>query len=520
MILFSQLFENLEQANTANQKITYIVAYLKHANQQDKIWALALLYGKRPSKLMTSNELMEWAKEVSKLPEWLFNVSENSTKDVAELVALILPTSNSSSTISISKLMLEISEIKFLAKDKIKEKVMSFWKQFDSNEKYVFNKLIIGSFKMNVDHKNVLEALYEYCKIDKHLLAYNLQLTWNPFFTTFEELIYANADKIDSLKPYAFCLTKHFNGQMSSLGLSNEWQVEYSYMGLRAQLIIRNKQLYIWSNQFDMLTDKLPEFKNLQNSSVVNIVLDGILIPFKDGKQLPIQLLYSRLKRKSIPVKLLKDCPLVFMAFDVLEYNQEDLRVRKLKDRRQILEQIISTDLNSNIYLQENLKINNWSEIDALKVKARNASANGLVLKSILENYDQDQSNWLKLNLKSLHVLGVLLYVTQELNQTSFYTFAVRKGEGFVSFTKTNISLCDQDRIEIDAFIKENKLERFGPVRMVKPELVFEIEFENISFSKRHKSGVVLKSPRIKKWHKDKNISQINTLAELLEIVV
>lgn len=516
MKVFSQLFESLEQANSVDQKIEYIISYLKVANQQDIIWALGLLYGKRPSKIVTSYKLLEWAKEESNLPEWLFNESENSTKDIAELLSLILPSPKEYINIQLSDFISDVIKMKTKPENEVKKSVINYWKQFESNEKYILNKLILGSFKMNADKKVVLEALSLYCKIDKYSLAYNLQLNWHPSTTTFAKLIDSNLERATTLKPFEFCETSSFNDELSVLGNYRNWIIEYSWIGLRAQIIVRNKQLYIWSNQFDYLTEKLPEFWNLNESATENFVFDGILLPFKNGKHLPIQDLYSRLKRKTTTSKLLRECPIIFMAFDILEYNKEDLRSNCLKQRKELLEQVVQSNLNQNIYLQESFEINSWIEVGKYKVAAKSQSANGIVLKSLTDNYKTKQTQWFKLNLQPMSIIAVLYYVTQEFGAETVYTFALKKGEELVSFVKTAIGLNEEDKKQVDIFVKENKLERFGPVRMVKPELVFEIEFDNISFSKRHKAGVVLKTPRIKKWHKEKKVNQINTLAELL----
>jgi DNA ligase-1 len=281
----------------------------------------------------------------------------------------------------------------------------------------------------------------------------------------------------------------------------------------------------VWSRGEELMTDKFPEYHILKDVLPDGIVLDGEIIPSIDKKPLPFALLQTRIGRKNVTKKQLQEAPLTFFAYDLLEYEGEDWRNRPLSDRRQQLEKIIASLSTPVIILSQVVEFKSWEELKALRETSREMGAEGFMIKrkSSVYQVGRKTGDWWKWKIEPLVIDCVMIYAQKGAGRRSnlytAYTFAVKDGDNLIPFTRAYSGLTDKEFNEVDAFVKRNSIEKFGPVRTVKPELVFEIAFEGIAASNRHKSGVALRFPRMSRWRKDKKPDEINTLDDLKKML-
>ncbi|MFN9518545.1 MAG: ATP-dependent DNA ligase, partial [Bacteroidota bacterium] len=407
-----------------------------------------------------------------------------------------------------------------------KEFIIHAWQQFTKNERFVFNKLTSGAFRMGISQTLMTRALAKSLKKDEQHIAHRLMGDWTPFTTTFGQLLLNEHTGDEDSKPYPFYLAYAVEGEVRELGNISEWQAEFKWDGIRAQIIVRNNTLYIWSRGQELITDSFPELNELTSVLPDGTVLDGELLILQNGEVAPFQVLQTRISRKKVSAKLLADAPAFLYAYDVLELNGMDVRKEPLHLRRQKLEQLLGHLNNQRIRISPVLTCTNWDELTQLRLQSREQKSEGIMLKHIHSMYEvgRKKGNWWKWKVDPMTVDAVMIYAMsgsgRRANLFTDYTFAVKDDTGnLVPFAKAYSGLTDAEIKEVDAWIRKNTLEKFGPVRSVKAELVFELGFEAINFSTRHKSGVAVRFPRILRWRKDKPVNEIDTLAQLKSLI-
>jgi DNA ligase-1 len=283
------------------------------------------------------------------------------------------------------------------------------------------------------------------------------------------------------------------------------------------------------------MTDKFPEYHLLKELLPEGIVLDGEILPYTlkaspvggglVGAPLPFALLQTRIGRKNVTKKHLQDAPIAFFAYDILEFEGEDIREWPLEKRRSLLENIVTKLDHPVLLLSPVINFSSWEQLAAIRESSRDMGSEGLMLKRKSSTYQVGRKvgDWWKWKIDPLVIDAVMIYAQKghgrRSNLYTDYTFAVKDGDKLVSFAKAYSGLTDKEFAEVDSFVKKNSLEKFGPVRTVKPELVFEIAFEGIAASNRHKSGVALRFPRINRWRKDKKPEEVNTLEDLKKML-
>ena len=521
---FAKLFSQLEMNSDTEKQVVALAKYFKVASDKDKIWCLALLMGKRPKRLLTANNLNDIAKQISEQPSWLYETSQQIVGDVSETIALILPPPIKKSDLKLWEwidLITSWREVHDQDRDKA---IAKAWESLNADERFIFNKLVSGGFRLELAQKTLSKALSLATDKDEKLIARRLTDEWFPETTTFEELILKEIADEAIAKPYPFHLACTLDTPIEEIGTLADWQVERKWDGIRAQIIIRNDQIFVWSRKEVLLTHKIPEFLPLAESLPNGIVLDGEIICFKDGKAMPSNVLQTRFARKTISKKNLKEAPCVFMAYDLLEFEGEDIRKNKLVERRAKLENVILQyyDEQKLILLSDIIEKENWTALDTEREKSRAHQTGGLVLKKKQSPYgtQREKGVWWKWDVEPLHINAVLLYAQAgEFGSSRLlkeYTFAVWQGEDLVTFAKADSGLSDDECKEITAFVKKNTKERFGPVRSVTAELVFKISFQSIIASKRHKSGVVLKGVKIVEWMREVGVEEAGSLEDLV----
>jgi DNA ligase-1 len=526
MRAFTALFRRLDETNKTNAKVEALREYFDQADEKDKVWTIALLSGRRPKRSVTSNYIREWSRELSGLPQWLFEECYGIVGDLGETVAKILPAATSSSDHSLDYWMRYISAISPLEIEEKKSQIIAAWMQLDDFERFVFNKLMMGSFRIGLSQKLMTRALAKHTGKEESELAHRLMGQWDPFTETFEHLILSEQLADDLSKPYPFYLAYALEDEPEALGNPNEWFAEHKWDGIRGQLIVRGGEHYVWSRGEELITDKFPEFQKAVELLPDGTVLDGEILPFKDGEILGFQELQTRISRKNITKKILENAPVVMRLYDVLEYDGEDFRQKAQEKRRAVLEKLYASLVpNELLQISPLVPFENWSELAQIREKSRDISSEGIMLKRKDGHYQigRKKGDWWKWKVEPLTIDAVMIYAMRghgrRANLYTDYTFAVWKGEELVPFTKAYSGLTDAEFNKVDAFVKRNTVEKFGPVRSVKPELVFEIAFEGIQQSSRHKSGVALRFPRMKRWRQDKPVKEANTYEDLIALL-
>ena len=531
---FSSLINILGTSTKTNDKLDALVDYFSNANDKDKIWVIALFSGRKPKRAVNSTQLQTWCNELTGLPQWLFEESYHTVGDLAETIALLLPENISREHANPLHFYLE-ELIKIEKEDEsIKKKfVIDCWQQMNTEEKFVFNKLITGGFRIGVSQQTIVNALAKTTKVSSSIIAHRISGNWDPFTTSFDELLSEHANTIDHSKPYPFYLSYAItNNEINDLGNPEDWQAEWKWDGIRGQIIKRNGELFVWSRGEELMTDKFPEYHLLKNILPDGTAIDGEIIVLAndlsddiDFVPLPFAALQTRIGRKNISKKQLTEAPVSFVAYDLLELNHEDYREHKMIERRAALEKIVAEINQPVLKISPIITFDTWENLALIRTKSRDVGSEGIMLKRKNSVYQvgRKRGDWWKWKIDPLVIDAVMIYAQKghgrRSNLYTDYTFAVKDGEKLTTFTKAYSGLTDEEFAQVDNFVKRNSIEKFGPVRTVKPELVFEIAFEGIAASNRHKSGVALRFPRINRWRKDKKSEEINTLDDLKKLL-
>lgn len=529
-LLFAELIKLLGAETKTNDKIRSLIHYFQQAPEPDKIWLIALFTGRRPKRTIKTSILTQWCINISNISSWLFTECYHTVGDLSETIALLIPDEETKPyTSSLSETILAIQQLEHKTEDDQFQFISSAWKSLKKEERFVFNKLITGNFRIGVSQQLVIQAIASYTQQEPSSIAHRISGKWDPFTISFSDLIVGDGVRTDPSKPYPFYLAYGLESTLNELGNPDKWQAEWKWDGIRGQLIKRENELFIWSRGEELMTDRFPELHVL-NSLPNGIVLDGEIMcmqatALNDWHPLPFSLLQTRIGRKTISKKILQDSPVGFVCYDLLEFDGEDWRERPLSERRKKLEDICSTANEATLQLSPVIAIDDWDALKKIRERSRENGSEGLMLKrrSSIYQTGRKRGDWYKWKIDPLTIDGVMIYAQKghgrRSNLFTDYTFAVRDGEQLVSFAKAYSGLSDAEFAEVDAFVKRNAIEKFGPVRTVKPELVFEIAFEGIAASSRHKSGVALRFPRISRWRKDKPVSEINTLEDLKKLL-
>ena len=529
MRIFTELFQAIDSSTKTNDKVAALVDYLQRADDTDKVWAIALLTGNKPKRPVKTTDLRLWAAEVAELPLWIIEESYYVVGDLAETLALIIgnPKGDGAADVPLHQVILQLKELNQLSTEEKKERITAFWRGRTKAENFVFNKLITGNFRMGLSKQLVIKAVAVYLEKDEKEIAHRLMGKWDPENESMDSLFSdASADAKDFL-PYPFFLAYPLEEEPSEfLGNIDDWFLEKKYDGIRGQIIVRNQQVFVWSRGEELLTDKFPEFNELADVLESGTVIDGEIIPWQSGSPLPFSIMQTRIGRKNLSAKTLAAAPLVMICYDLLEYKGEDIRHLSLEERRARLADVLSAEEVKDLLLLSPLvDLKNWEEVADFRASARESFCEGLMIKRKNSVYEtgRRRGNWWKWKTDPMTIDGVLIYAQsgsgRRANLLTDYTFAVWDGGELVPFAKAYSGLTDKEILKVDRWIRRNTLEKFGPVRSVKPELVFEIAFEGINRSPRHKSGVALRFPRIARQRNDKPVEEANTKDDLLAML-
>ena len=530
---FANLIKALDSSNKTTIKVDALTEYFKNASPEDKVWTIAILSHRRPPRPVNTTLLRLWANELANIPMWLFEESYHIVGDLAETIALIIPTTKEHSDKSLTEYLQEIIALKKKTDEEKRAYLHENWLALNYYERFVFTKLITGSFRIGVSQKLMTRALSKAENVEEDALAYKLMGNWDPNKVTFQELILDEKSSDYLSKPYPFYLAYPIEGEVSNLGNPEDWSVEHKWDGIRSQTIIRENEIFVWSRGEELVTDKYPEFHSFVGIIPNGTVIDAEILAFPNDEIGTFNDLQTRIGRKTTSAALLKSNPVILKAYDLLEWEGNDIRNSPFEVRRNLLEKLFESikDKNLPFYLSERQILNSWSAIATERMRAREMRSEGLMIKHKNSTYQvgRKKGDWWKWKLEPLVIDAVLTYAMRgsgrRSNLFTDYTFALwqnnEKGEReLVTFAKAYSGLTDAEFRKVDDFIKKNTIDKFGPVRSVTPELVFEIGFEGIALSKRHKSGVATRFPRILRWRLDKKIEDANSIEDLKAMII
>ncbi len=518
---FAELYDAIDATTATLGKVAALVDYFREAPAADAAWAIAFLVGRRPKRLVTAPNLRLWGAEAANIPDWLFAASYAQAGDLAETLALVVPpavTAADEGTLAewVEERLLPLKEME---PGQQREVLLRAWNSLTGSTRFVYNKLLTGAFRVGVSDGLVVRALAQTSGVDGDVIAHRLMGQWEVSPEFYARLVHAETTEANWSRPYPFFLAHALMDGTETIGATSEWQAEWKWDGIRSQLVRRRGKTFLWSRGEELLAGRFPEIEAWAEFLPDGTVLDGEILAWQNDKPMPFSALQRRIARKTVGKALLAQVPCHLLVYDCLELDGVDWRSQPLSVRRESVERVVrALPTGSAAGISPALKFDSWHELATIRVRSREQNAEGLMLKRLASPYGVGRrgNDWWKWKVAPLTVDAVLVYAQSGSGRRAGlytdYTFAVWDGASLVPFAKAYSGLTDAEIREVDRFIRANTLESFGPVRTVKPELVFELAFEGINLSARHKSGVAVRFPRILRWRKDKPAHQADTL--------
>ncbi|WP_263138849.1 ATP-dependent DNA ligase [Pseudomonas sp. RIT-PI-AD] len=545
MKAFADLYARLDATTSSNAKLAAMQDYFRDAAPADAAWAVYFLAGGRPRQMVPTRLLRELAVAAADLPEWLFEESYQAVGDLAETIALLLPESDHRSEAGLAHWVEDyLLPLRGRPPEELAERLPPLWRQLDRQSLMVCIKLITGAFRVGVSKLLVTRALASLAGLDAKRVAQRLvgytDLSHRPSADGYLRLIAAESASEHAQRggqPYPFFLAHALQAPHAQfealLGPAQDWLVEWKWDGIRAQLVKRDGRLWIWSRGEELVTERFPELHELLDPLPDGTVIDGELVVWKDDRVQPFALLQQRIGRKTLSRKLLEDVPVRMLAYDLLEFGGEDWRNRTQQERRDALEKVLAACASPLLSPSPLLIGDDWEDLARQREASRSLGVEGMMLKARDSLYGvgrtKDMGVWWKWKIDPFSVDAVLIYAQRgHGRRASLYTdftFAVwdaapgASARSLVPFAKAYSGLTDEEMRKVDAIVRKTTVEKFGPVRSVTPSLVFELGFEGIALSKRHKSGVAVRFPRMLRWRHDKGIEDADTLATLQDLL-
>jgi DNA ligase-1 len=561
MKAFAELYAELDATTSSNAKLSAMQSYFAQAAPQDAAWAVYFLSGGRPRQLVPVRVLRELAVEFSGLKPWLFEESYQAVGDLAETISLILPEASHSSTDGLAAWIEDkLLPLRGESPQVLAQRLPALWAQLDRHSLMLCIKLITGSFRVGVSKLLVTRALASMAGLDSKRVAQRLvgytDLSNRPSAASYLKLIAAESSDEHAQRggqPYPFFLAHALSQPVEQfedlLGPASNWQVEWKWDGIRAQVVKREGRLWIWSRGEELVTERFPELDSLVHGLPDGTVIDGEIVawkPAQSGTQdafnpqsnaspavQPFALLQQRIGRKTLDRKILEEVPVVILAYDLLEWAGDDWRNQPQDKRRTQLEQVIATCNNPVLLASPVLTGENWFDLARQRESSRRRGVEGMMLKARDALYGvgrtKDMGTWWKWKVDPFSVDAVLIYAQRghgrRASLYSDYTFAVWDGppdareRTLVPFAKAYSGLTDEEMRQVDSIVRKTTVEKFGPVSSVRPSLVFELGFEGIALSKRHKSGIAVRFPRMLRWRQDKSVEEADNLATLQDLL-
>lgn len=543
MKAFAELYANLDATTSSNAKLAALQAYFRQAPPEDAAWAVYFLSGGRPRQLVPTRLLRDMATQAANIEPWLFEESYQSVGDLAETISLLLPESTYTSEDGLAVWLEDkLLPLRGLAPLELAERLPALWVQLDQPSLMVCIKLITGSFRVGVSKLLVTRALAAMAGLDSKRVAQRLvgytDLSNRPTAAGYLKLIAAESSDEHAQRggqPYPFFLAHGLAQPVEQfdalLGSPADWQVEWKFDGIRAQLVKREGRLWVWSRGEELVTERFPELHSLISGLPDGTVIDGEIVVWKEAVQ-PFALLQQRIGRKTLSKKVLEDAPVAVLAYDLLEYQGDDWRNHTLAERRTQLERVIAQCNQPVLLPSPLLEGQTWEALAVQREASRSLGVEGMMIKDRKGLYGvgrtKDMGLWWKWKVDPFSIDAVLIYAQRghgrRASLYSDYTFAVWDGppgseRTLVPFAKAYSGLTDEEMRKVDAIVRKTTVEKFGPVSSVTPSMVFELGFEGIALSKRHKSGIAVRFPRMLRWRQDKTVEEADSLVTLQDLL-
>ncbi len=575
MKAFARLFTELDATTSTNAKVEALTQYFNDASAADAAWAVYFLAGGKPRQVVATARLRVLACEVAGISDWLFDECYQAVGDLAETIAHVLPAGNEPSDIGLAQWVEErLLPLRGMPEEDVASRVKSYWRELDPQGRFLLIKLVGGGFRVGVSKLLVQRALAAHAGVDAKRVAQRMMGYTDgksmPSSGRYAALVApvqeGVADLQDEGQPYPFFLAHQLDAPpeefAARLGPVTDWQVEWKYDGIRGQIVKRAGRVWVWSRGEELVTDRFPELVALAQPLPDGTVLDGEIMVWTEqdvqppgtrvGRPAPFALLQQRIGRKTVTKKVLADAPVTFMAYDLLEQGREDIRHLPQRERRARLEALVAGTPWKLSPVETDAS---WLEFAQRRQQSRERGVEGFMLKRLDAAYGTGRTKadglWWKWKIDPMTIDCVLIYAQaghgRRASVYTDYTFAVwnrpphDKAEAdavvqaiaqrepvrarepqdaaeplqLVAFAKAYSGLTDEEFRQVDAVIRKTTLEKFGPVRSVKPSLVFELGFEGINRSPRHKSGIAVRFPRMLRRRLDKPLHEANSLQDL-----
>ena len=551
MKAFADLYAELDASTSTLHKVDALERYLRGAAPADAAWAVYVLAGGKPRQAVPSRVLRDAAREAAGLPEWLFDESYLAVGDLAETIAHLLPPPGALEDAGLATWMSErLPSLRGAPAEDMKAALCGWWSTLDWNGRFVLGKLITGGFRVGVSKLLVLRAIARVAGLDEKLVAQRMigytDARAAPDAARFLALLAppdaAAPGAAVAGHPYPFFLAHPLQQPAVALGAPADWLVEWKWDGIRAQLVMRAGGAWLWSRGEELVTERFPEidraaraFASVLAPAGEGVVLDGEVLAWdaQAARPLPFAVLQKRVTRRTTTPAVLRAAPAAFVAYDLLEWRGEDWRARPQAERRAMLESLVAAAPVPGLALSPRVVADNWDALAALRAGSRERGVEGFMLKRLASAYGvgrtkADGGDWWKWKVDPFSVDAVLVYAQRGHGRRASlytdYTFAVwdRAADGadasqraLLPFAKAYSGLTDDEIRRVDAIVRRTTVERFGPVRSVTPTLVFELGFEGIARSPRHRSGIAVRFPRMLRWRTDKRVEDADTIDAL-----
>lgn len=559
---FTKLFCEIDQTTRTNEKVAALENYFRDAPPADAAWALQFLCGRTLPRAVPTKILWELTLAETHLPDWLLGECHDAVGDLAETLALVLRDSGAGTSLGLRELIEQrLLPLRQLPDGARRDLLRQTWRELNANERLIWNKLITGNFRVGVARTLVIRALAGVAGIEPAIMAHRVMGSWKPTADDFQSVMSGEIGIVEIAKPYPFFLASPIEMKIKkgesfdALGDVREWLAEWKWDGIRAQLIRRSGDTLIWSRGDEMVTETFPEIVEAGKFLPEGTVLDGEILAWQEERPQSFAKLQRRLGRKQVSAKTRSEFPVAFLAYDLLELDGNDFRARPLQERREKLEEIIfaaTTRAKENVADKTNnnfetpllcgfepagaedkspanfplrpspvLRADSWEDLARLQREARSRGVEGLMLKRLSSPYGvgRQRGDWWKWKIDPFVIDAVLIYAQRGNGRRASlytdYTFGLWDGGQLVPVAKAYSGLTDAEILEVDSFVRRNSEEKFGPVRVVKPELVFELAFEGIQKSTRHRAGIAVRFPRMNRWRRDKKPEEADTVETL-----
>lgn len=526
---FSALYDAIDSTTSTNAKVGAMVAYFSEAPPADAAWAVFFLTGRRLKRLVSYPAIHEWTLAATGLDGWLLEESYAVVGDGAETVALVLDqiaqiAVESTEDVPLSEWVeSRILPLRELGDDEQRRRAIGWWMGLDRLQRFMLLKILTGELRVGVSHTLVVRALAQTASLPATTIAARMMGDWTPTADWFTGLLSQEQTSDDRSRPYPFFLASPLEDPVDALGPRDEWLAEWKWDGIRAQLVRRGGDIHLWSRGEELITHRFPEIAAAGTRLPDGTVLDGEVLAFRDDRPLPFSALQQRIGRQKQVAQMVRTVPVVFMSYDILEDGGVDIRAHPLDERRRLLEAHLSSQ--SVLRTSELVTAPTWTELAALRSNSRALGVEGLMLKRGSSAYGvgRRRGDWWKWKIDPYTIDAVLIYAQpgsgRRASLLTDYTFGVWDAGELVPIAKAYSGLSNEEIAEMDKWIRRHTRERFGPVRHVEPVQVFELGFEGIAASPRHRSGIAVRFPRMLRWRTDKKAEEADTLDHVRRIL-